>query len=50
MEGSQPVEVDRPKKLLDQIRAYPEPAEGTPSASRAVAPQCKHYSYCMEQT
>jgi hypothetical protein len=32
------------KKPLDQVRACPELAEGTPSASRAVAGQCKHYS------
>jgi hypothetical protein len=41
----------RPKKLLDQIRAYPELGEGAPSASRAVAPpQCKNNSHCLEQT
>jgi len=43
-----------PMKLLDQVRACPEPSrgepgEGMPSASRAVAGQCKHYSYRTEQ-
>jgi integrase len=33
-----------PKKLLDQVCACTEPVEVTPSASRAVAGQCKHYS------
>jgi hypothetical protein len=47
---SQPVEEHRSEKLLDQIHACPELGEGMPSASRAVASPCKHYSYCMEQT
>jgi hypothetical protein len=32
-----------PEKLLDQVCACTEPVEVTPSASRAVAGQCKHY-------
>ncbi len=44
------MEEHRPEKLLDQVRACPaEGAEGMPSASRAVAGQCKHYSYRAEQ-
>ena len=39
----------RPKGQLDRVRAYPELGEGTPSAPRAVAAECKHYAYCMEQ-
>jgi hypothetical protein len=46
-----------PKKLLDlactelveRVRTCPKPAEGTPSASRAVAGQCEHYSIRTEE-
>jgi len=44
------MEEHRSEKLLDQIRACPEPGERMPSASHAVAHRCKHYSYCKEQT
>ena len=43
------MEEHRPKKFLDQVRACPELGEGMPSASRAVAGQCKHDSYHTEQ-
>jgi hypothetical protein len=43
------MEEPRPKKLLDQVRACPELAEGMPFASRGVAGQCKHYSNRTEQ-
>ena len=36
-------------KLLDQVRACRELVEGTPSASRAFAGQCKHYSIRTEE-
>ena len=41
---SQPMEEHCSEKLWDQVRACPELGEGMPSASRAVAPQCKHHS------
>jgi hypothetical protein len=34
---------------LDQVRACRELVEGTPSASRAFAGQCKHYSIRTEE-
>jgi hypothetical protein len=37
------MEEHRSEKRLDQICACPELGEGMPSASRAVAHQCKHY-------
>ena len=35
-ERNQPIEEHRPKKLLEQIRACPELAEGMPSASNTI--------------
>ena len=35
--------------LAERVRASPELAEGTPSASRAVAGQCKHSQWVLTQ-
>lgn len=41
----------RPRRMLDQVRAYPELGEGAPPAFRAVALlQCRDKAHCMEQT
>lgn len=40
----------RPRKLLDQVRACPELAKGIQYGFRAVAGQCKHYAYSSEKT
>ena len=40
----------RPEKLLNQVRACPEPVEGMQFGSRAVAGQCRHDAYSTEKT
>ena len=39
----------RPKKLLDQVRACPELGDGMQFGSRTVAGQRKHYTYSTAQ-